>query len=69
MGNASSVVLLTAAEDTPPAINASLYADVKVKVGIVNVNERRGRNGNDQCGVGGGGGGSKEGKDDKNGGG
>ena len=57
--NTESVVLLPAAADPPPDLNAPLYADVKFKVLSVNVNRTRVRNGNGQCVGGGGGGGGK----------
>ena len=47
-GNAESVVLLPAAADPPPALNAPRYAEVKVKVVSVSVsvNGSRGIHGN-----------------------
>ena len=53
-GNAELVVLLPSAADLPPTLNYPCYADVKVRVVIVNVNVKGGRNGNGRCGRGGG---------------
>ena len=60
--NAELVVLLPAAADPPPALNAPRYADVKFKVVSVNVNGSGGINGNLRCR--GGGGRSKEEEDE-----